>query len=64
METPKPNETPKAKPAAAKKPAALPSKYISFSSQGSKKGGGKGGKTQINSQKKGGVNLMKKLSGM
>ena len=53
-------EAPKKKAPAAK----LPSKPISFSGQQTKKSGGKNGKLQINSQKKGGVNLMKKLSGM
>ena len=68
METPNQNETPVSKPAPganAKKPAAkLPSKPISFSSQPQAKNGKKSGKANINSQKKGGVNLMKKLSGM
>lgn len=57
----KPNPAPAAKKAAPKK---LPSKQISFSSQSTNKKGGQGGKTSINSTKKGGVNLMKKLSGM
>jgi hypothetical protein len=60
------NEAPKAKPAAGAKKAAakLPSKPISFSGQQQSKKGVKGAKTNINSTKKGGVNLMRKLSGM
>jgi len=71
METPNNNEqaaadkkvnpAPDAKKAAPKK---LPSKQISFSSQPTSKKGKQGGKTMINTNKKGGVNLMKKLSGM
>lgn len=68
METPQQNETPAAKPAqpAAKKAATkLPSKPISFSGQAQSKKGQKASKVNaINSAKKGGVNLMKKLSGM
>jgi hypothetical protein len=53
------------KPAAApKKPSKLPSKSISFSSQPNAKNGKQGGKVNLNKSKKGGVNLMKKLSGM
>jgi hypothetical protein len=61
METPKSNEK-----AGAKKPGPgkLPSKQISFTNQPTGKKGKQGGKTLINTQKKGGVNLMKKLSGM
>ncbi len=63
MDTPEKKEAPQPK-VAPKKAAKLPSKSISFSGQATKKNGAKGGKAQINSQKKGGVNLMKKLSGM
>jgi hypothetical protein len=63
MDTPEKKESAQPK-AAPKKAAKLPSKSISFSGQATKKNGAKGGKAQINSQKKGGVNLMKKLSGM
>ncbi len=56
METPKQN-------AAKKGPSKLPSKQISFSSQGNAKNG-KQGKVNVNKAKKGGVNLMRKLSGM
>jgi len=53
------------KPAAApKKPSKLPSKSISFSSQPGTKNGKQSGKATVNKSKKGGVNLMKKLSGM
>ena len=56
--------TSKKSTAAPKKgPSKLPSKQISFSNQPPAKGG-KQAKTSINSVKKGGVNLMKKLSGM
>lgn len=41
----------------------LPSKQISFSGQPTKKNG-KQAKSNINTSKKGGVNLMRKLSGM
>ncbi len=44
-------------------PVRLPSKPISFSNQKLAKNG-KQAKTSINTTKKGGVNLMKKLSGM
>jgi len=60
METPKNNE----KAAPKKGPVKLPSKQISFSSQPLSKKGKQAGKLNINTQKKGGVNLMKKLSGM
>ncbi len=67
MDTPKQNtpvETPKAAPAAKKAgPVRLPSKPISFSSQPVAKNG-KASKVSVNKSKKGGVNLMKKLSGM
>ena len=54
----------KATPAAApKKPGKLPSKPISFSNHPQAKGG-KQSKVSVNKTKKGGVNLMKKLSGM
>ncbi|MES2704880.1 MAG: hypothetical protein V4649_19750 [Bacteroidota bacterium] len=46
-----------------KGPAKLPSKQITFSNQPVAKNG-KQGKTSLNSNKKGGVNLMRKLSGM
>jgi len=52
------------KPVAPKKPSKLPSKSISFSSQPTAKNGKQGGKASVNKSKKGGVNLMKKLSGM
>ncbi len=59
METPK-----KSTAAGAKKgPSKLPSKQISFSNQPVAKGG-KQAKATVNKSKKGGVNLMKKLSGM
>ncbi|MCW3121744.1 MAG: hypothetical protein JWQ38_1236 [Flavipsychrobacter sp.] len=58
MTTPKKSAT-----TGAKKASKLPSKQISFSNQPTAKGG-KQAKTSINSVKKGGVNLMKKLSGM
>ncbi len=61
-----PTPTGDKKPAApAKKagPVRLPSKPISFSNHPTAKGG-KQAKTMINKSKKGGVNLMKKLSGM
>jgi hypothetical protein len=46
-----------------KAPSKLPSKQISFSSQPVAKNG-KQAKASVNKSKKGGVNLMKKLSGM
>lgn len=52
------------KAAAGKKPSALPSKPLSFSGQATSKKGGKGGNASVSNQKKGGVNLMRKLSGM
>lgn len=45
-------------------PSKLPSKQIVFSSQPVSKKGQKGGTKMLNSTKKGGVNLMRKLSGM
>ncbi len=63
MDTPEKKAAPQSK-AAPKKGAKLPSKSISFSGQASKKSGGKSGNAQVNGQKKGGVNLMRKLSGM
>ncbi len=64
METPKPAAS--TNPAGQKKaPTKLPSKPLSFSGQAQSKKGQKGAKiNSINSTKKGGVNLMKKLSGM
>lgn len=65
---PQPNEIPQAqteKAASDKKAATkLPSKPISFSGQQQSKKGQKGAKANFSSQKKGGVNLMRKLSGM
>ncbi len=52
-----------ADPAKKAGPVRLPSKPISFSNHPTAKGG-KQAKTMINKSKKGGVNLMKKLSGM
>ena len=51
---------------AAKKatPTKLPSKQIVFGSQGPGKKGAQTGKQALSSAKKGGVNLMRKLSGM
>ncbi len=66
MDTPQ-NEKPEVKPAEPVKKAAptkLPSKPISFSGQQQSKKGAKGPKASFTSQKKGGVNLMRKLSGM
>ncbi len=66
MDTPQ-NEKPAEKPAEPVKKAAptkLPSKPISFSGQQQSKKGAKGPKSNFSSQKKGGVNLMRKLSGM
>jgi len=65
MDTPKQNEPAADKKAApAKKgPSKLPSKQISFSNQPVGKNG-KQGKASVNKSKKGGVNLMRKLSGM
>lgn len=58
------NTTPTPKPAAKKAgPVKLPSKPISFSSHPQAKNG-KQAKVTVNKTKKGGVNLMKKLSGM
>ena len=56
------NKKPGATP--PKKGAKLPSKSISFSNQPNAKNGKQGGKVNLNKSKKGGVNLMKKLSGM
>jgi len=56
------NKTP-VTPAKKAAPVRLPSKPISFSNQPHAKNG-KQGKTIVNKTKKGGVNLMKKLSGM
>ena len=54
----------KAAPAPKKAgPVRLPSKPISFSNHPHAKNG-KQAKTSVNKAKKGGVNLMKKLSGM
>ncbi len=44
-------------------PVRLPSKPISFSGQQTAKGG-KQAKASVNKSKKGGVNFMRKLSGM
>ena len=52
-----------AAPAKKAGPVRLPSKPISFSNHPTAKGG-KQAKTMVNKSKKGGVNLMKKLSGM
>ncbi len=48
---------------AAKKPSKLPSKQISFSGQQTSKNGANV-KASVNKSKKGGVNNMRKLSGM
>ncbi len=51
-------------PGSAKKTASkLPSKQISFGNNATLKNG-KQGKASVNKTKKGGVNLMRKLSGM
>jgi hypothetical protein len=64
MDTANQNEAPKKAAAAPKKgPSKLPSKSISFSNHPQAKGG-KQAKAMVNKTKKGGVNLMKKLSGM
>ena len=66
MDTPKQNEPAENKKAAApakKAPTKLPSKQISFSNHPTAKGG-KNAKVQVNKSKKGGVNFMRKLSGM
>ncbi len=55
-------DTPK-KEQAKKGPSKLPSKQISFSNHPVGKGG-KQAKASVNKTKKGGVNLMRKLSGM
>ena len=56
----------KSKNSAPKKatPTKLPSKQIVFGSQSYGKKGGQTGKQALSSAKKGGVNLMRKLSGM
>jgi len=59
MDTSKKNTTTGTK----KGPSKLPSKQISFSNQPVSKNG-KQAKATVNKTKKGGVNLMKKLSGM
>ncbi len=65
MDTPKQNEPiANKKPVAAKKgPSKLPSKQISFSNQPVGKNG-KQAKATVDKAKKGGTNLMRKLSGM
>ena len=45
-------------------PTKLPSKQIVFGNQPKGKSGSKSGKTALNTNKKGGVNHMRKLSGM
>jgi hypothetical protein len=67
MDTPKQNEPAKKATAAPGKktgPVRLPSKPISFTGQPQSKTGKGSGKAVVNKSKKGGVNLMKKLSGM
>ncbi len=65
METNKPADSKKATtPPPKKGPVRLPSKPISFSGQQQPKNGKQSGKAMVNKNKKGGVNLMKKLSGM
>jgi hypothetical protein len=59
MDTSKKNTTAGTK----KGPSKLPSKQITFSNQPVSKNG-KQGNASVNKSKKGGVNLMKKLSGM
>lgn len=49
---------------AKKAPSKLPSKQIVFGNQPIGKKGGKAGNANVSSSKKGGVNLMRKLSGM
>ncbi len=51
------------KASGGKKPSKLPSKQISFSNQPVSKNG-KQGKASVSTAKKGGVNHMRKLSGM
>ncbi len=51
-------------PAKKATPTKLPSKQIVFGNQPKGKKGTSGGKANINSAKKGGVNHMRKLSGM
>lgn len=57
MENAKKNETKKA-------PTKLPSKQIVFGNQPNSKKGAKAGKASVSTTKKGGVNNMRKLSGM
>ena len=54
----------KPKNTAGKAPTKLPSKQIVFGNQPKGKKGGAATKANVNSTKKGGVNLMRKLSGM
>jgi hypothetical protein len=64
MDTNQNEEQKKAAPAAKKAgPSKLPSKSISFSNHPQAKGG-KQAKASLTKGKKGGVNLMRKLSGM
>ncbi len=64
MDTPNQNEEQKKPaPAAKKGPSKLPSKTISFSNHPTAKGG-KQAKATVDKSRKGGVNLMRKLSGM
>ena len=64
MDTPNQNEEmKKPAPAPKKAPSKLPSKTISFSNHPTAKGG-KQAKATVNKAKKGGVNNMRKLSGM
>ena len=65
MDTPNNNEAPKTDAPTVKKaaPSKLPSKTIVFANQ-SKIKGGKQAKVHVNKSKKGGVNNMRKLSGM
>jgi hypothetical protein len=52
------------KPAAKKAPAKLPSKQIVFGNQQGNAKGGKNTNASVSTAKKGGVNNMRKLSGM
>ena len=65
MDTPGQNEESKKAAVAPKKagPSKLPSKSISFSNHPKAKGG-KQAKAMVDKSRKGGVNLMRKLSGM
>ena len=56
-------DTPKKAAETKKGPSKLPSKQITFSNQPTAKNG-KNAKVTVNKNKNGGVNLMKKLSGM